>query len=532
MEKDHPVGVALSGGGHRATLFGLGALLALVDLRINRRTTQIASVSGGSIANAFVALRCRFEEMTTETFDPIVQELATTVVNRGLMTERWIWGFVAIAALAPVMAVALVLWHGHLPKPWVTVPALIVVWAALILLRGLLVERLLDARYFHSFRRVCLSDLQSKEVEHVICCTELTKPSPLYVSSWSQGRIYMRDLDIPTGHKLGIVWRAPNLPLAVAVRASAGFPGIPPRRVPLDRFERVAKKRLTFGGAVKPESVRASPSPTVFLSDGGVWNNLATQVRLEDNFFRTGEPGETPTVLFVVNASSTLGPQRPGRFYVPGWAEFKALVRIVNVQNLNTVSPRVEALRSASERNWTEDRRATGSEPLTIQVDISSSPGDQLRNWTRPFVNRPKTLFSRLEWNWARDLVDSLEEILGGEESEGEGELILKRVKDALARRPDPRTDEELRRIEDLQGWQGFSDLCSLAGGKLEDVPTTLGRIPRETAKALIARGYLNTLAGAYVFGVTDDLSLSLLSRERLDWLTGRLRNVTDRSRR
>jgi len=178
MEKDHPVGVALSGGGHRATLFGLGALLALVDLRINRRTTQIASVSGGSIANAFVALRCRFEEMTTETFDPIVQELATTVVNRGLMTERWIWGFVAIAALAPVMAVALVLWHGHLPKPWVTVPALIVVWAALILLRGLLVERLLDARYFHSFRRVCLSDLQSKEVEHVICCTELTKPSP------------------------------------------------------------------------------------------------------------------------------------------------------------------------------------------------------------------------------------------------------------------------------------------------------------------------------------------------------------------
>jgi len=302
--------------------------------------------------------------------------------------------------------------------------------------------------------------------------------------------------------------------------------------VPLDRFERVAKKRLTFGGAVKPESVRASPSPTVFLSDGGVWNNLATQVRLEDNFFRTGEPGETPTVLFVVNASGRLGPQRPGRFYVPGWAEFKALVRIVNVQNLNTVSPRVEALRSASERNWTEDRRATGSEPLTIQVDISSSPGDQLRNWTRPFVNRPKTLFSRLEWNWARDLVDSLEEILGGEESEGEGELILKRVKDALARRPDPRTDEELRRIEDLQGWQGFSDLCSLAGGKLEDVPTTLGRIPRETAKALIARGYLNTLAGAYVFGVTDDLSLSLLSRERLDWLTGRLRNVTDRSRR
>src|SRR5581483_4233696 len=395
MEKDHFVDVALSGGGHRATLFGLGALLAIVDLQINRRTTQIASVSGGSIANAFVALRCRFEEMTTETFDPIVQELATIVVNRGLLTGRWIWGFAAIAALAPLMAVALVLWHGHLPKLWVIVPALIVVWAALILLRGLLVERLLDARCFHSSRRVCLSDLRSKEVEHVICCTELTKPSPLYVSSWSQGCIYMRDVNLPTGDMLGIVWRAPNLPLAVAVRASAGFPGIPPRRVQLDRFERVAGARegFTFGGAVKPEPVRASPS-TVFVSDGGIWNNLATQVRLEDNIFRAGEPGEeTPTVLFVVNASGRLGPQRPGRFVVPGWAEIKALVRIVNIQNLNTVSPRLEALRSVSVRNWTEDRRATGSEPLTIQVGISSSPHDQLSNWTRPFVNRPKTLF-------------------------------------------------------------------------------------------------------------------------------------------
>jgi hypothetical protein len=49
--------VALSGGGHRATLFGLGVLLALVDRDLNERVSQIASVSGGSIANAFVAIR-------------------------------------------------------------------------------------------------------------------------------------------------------------------------------------------------------------------------------------------------------------------------------------------------------------------------------------------------------------------------------------------------------------------------------------------------------------------------------------------
>ena len=46
------IALSLSGGGHRATLFGLGVLLALVDRGLNMRVKQIASVSGGSIVNA------------------------------------------------------------------------------------------------------------------------------------------------------------------------------------------------------------------------------------------------------------------------------------------------------------------------------------------------------------------------------------------------------------------------------------------------------------------------------------------------
>ena len=53
--------VALSGGGHRATLATIGALMALVDRRLNKVVIQIASVSGGSITNAYVAQRCAFE---------------------------------------------------------------------------------------------------------------------------------------------------------------------------------------------------------------------------------------------------------------------------------------------------------------------------------------------------------------------------------------------------------------------------------------------------------------------------------------
>jgi len=221
------------------------------------------------------------------------------------------------------------------------------------------VEHLLDASCFRSARRVRLADLQSAEVEHVICCTDLTRPAPFYVSSWSAGRIYRRDLDHPIGKRTGTLWRAPELPLAAAVRASAGFPGIPPRRLRLSQFERVEEPKLT----INPEPAQAFRSPTVFLSDGGVWNNLATQVRLEDRFFRANERdsgGKTPTVLFVVNALGKLRAEALGGFSVPGWSEIKALIRIANIQNLNTVSPRVEALRYALQRNWAEDKRATG----------------------------------------------------------------------------------------------------------------------------------------------------------------------------
>lgn len=50
------IGVALSGGGHRATIFGLGALLYLVDAGLNRSVRSMTSVSGGSILNGFLGL--------------------------------------------------------------------------------------------------------------------------------------------------------------------------------------------------------------------------------------------------------------------------------------------------------------------------------------------------------------------------------------------------------------------------------------------------------------------------------------------
>ena len=54
------IGVALSGGGHRATAWGLGVLAALVETSSHQDVVTIASVSGGSITNGVVAVNGDF----------------------------------------------------------------------------------------------------------------------------------------------------------------------------------------------------------------------------------------------------------------------------------------------------------------------------------------------------------------------------------------------------------------------------------------------------------------------------------------
>ena len=71
------IGVAISGGGHRATVWGWGALLALVDMGVNADVVSIASVSGGSIASGVVANAGDYAGMSTSAFEDALRSGAT-----------------------------------------------------------------------------------------------------------------------------------------------------------------------------------------------------------------------------------------------------------------------------------------------------------------------------------------------------------------------------------------------------------------------------------------------------------------------
>jgi NTE family protein len=86
-----PLGVALSGGGFRATLAGLGMLRYLADAGLLAQVRVVSSVSGGSIANGLLAVA--YHQARTALFEPeavdrlVIAPAMTTITTRSLSRD-------------------------------------------------------------------------------------------------------------------------------------------------------------------------------------------------------------------------------------------------------------------------------------------------------------------------------------------------------------------------------------------------------------------------------------------------------------
>jgi len=107
------ISVALSGGGHRAALFAVGALMGLADAGINRRVRVIASVSGGSITNGLLSSRGDFSTATPESLGQWLAPGVATFHKVGLFfpgprTDGYVKAFfVLVGATVSALVVAL-----------------------------------------------------------------------------------------------------------------------------------------------------------------------------------------------------------------------------------------------------------------------------------------------------------------------------------------------------------------------------------------------------------------------------------------
>jgi hypothetical protein len=446
----------------------------------------------------------------------------------------------------------------------------IVVWLCLILLRGVLIEALIAKRYFDDgLRRLLLEDLckdragSREQTDHVFCCTELTRGEPVYFSSSRGGVGFSRSDSL----QRRVIRDASKVQVSAVVRASAGFPGVPPRLF----------RARTEGWDSKMWPLRRSGS-AAFLSDGGIWNNLGTQALVEDSFFRgdfeAAPSSVAPQLILCLDASADLGHIPAWDLIIPGWAEVKALWRQAFISNTNTVGPRRKNFEDLFINEVTEPKNDNeiftfSAQRGAVVIPLSYSPAsfaswlDRLlfSRWCRlkTTYGIKMDLSGRVDsdelqnWNFRKSRVDI------AEFAELDPELWQRMLRQPV---PQTRVRNALRRLSSRRNvwnrtlellWSpSYKEVCQIAGQSAPDadsfwnsedlpllisgrtehdilvslaeragwalgeqkvakdlttgVPTTLGRIDLKAACQLIGRGYANTAITLFMLGITDSI--------------------------
>lgn len=217
------IGLALSGGGFRATLFHLGAVRRLYELGILAKLTTISSVSGGSILNGFLASR------VINAINNFDADVALPVRHFcSLDIRRW----PALERLIPGMDNS---------------------------------EQLAHQYDTHLTNGALLKDIADKPV-HVFCSTDLA-----YGVNWTFTKRECGD------YQAGYMITPEDWRLSTAIGASSCFPPVfKPLSLKLDPT--ALKKGKAADGSVRDQCIRG-----MTFSDGGLYDNLGLEPIWKDH---------------------------------------------------------------------------------------------------------------------------------------------------------------------------------------------------------------------------------------------------------
>ena len=221
------IGLSLSGGGFRATLFHLGAIRRLNEFGILPRLTTLSSVSGGSILNGFLASSIPVASgVAARDFSQLVSKPVRTFCARDI--RRWL----ALEAVVPGT-------HNS---------------------SGLAKEY--DQ---HLTNGKLLKDIPQKPV-HIFCSTDLA-----YGVNWMFKQKQCGD------YQVGFADTPPDWKVGTAVAASSCFPPVfKPMNLGLDPAKLV-------GGKVPASPQRDKSVRELTFSDGGVYDNLGLEPTWKDH---------------------------------------------------------------------------------------------------------------------------------------------------------------------------------------------------------------------------------------------------------
>jgi hypothetical protein len=447
--------IAISGGGHRASLFGLGALMYLADAGLNAEVTSIASVSGGSLTNGYVGAHLDYTAVSGEDF----AEAVTPLVKRCAVQGTVQWAPEAVALLAGIaLGVLVAIGAWFLPvSGWLRLVVFLlglVLALALVEARSVVADRIFRRLLFSTpdGRAIRLADLHPA-VTHVLCATEVQSKVHAY---FSRAFAYSYEYGTSTG--------AGHLQLSTAVQASACFPGgFPPRSLTAAKL-----------GFTKPHR------KTLWLVDGGVYDNMGEQWaqrfagRVSGNAELAAVAGAAPDNLLVVNASARAG-----------WSTAPALMRVPLLGELLTLLREKDILYQVGTTNR---RYSLVRQFDTVRLAMALASGPQ----------RDALLAST-------GLNGALTHIATDPRWTTKARLPSPSEQAACAA-----VAAKLAAFSD-QSW--IDEAATLAN----KVPTTLAKVGRDRGAALLWLGYVLTMANLHVF--FDAALYDLPSRQRFQAL-------------
>jgi predicted acylesterase/phospholipase RssA len=357
-DAESKVGVALSGGGHRAALFGLGALLYLVDAGKGPQLGSVASVSGGSLTNAFFAATVDLSTVESPAMWTQARVAASQIARRGTLWAAPLTYVYLTSFLVLVVAVVVVSCIG---AAWLVAVA----WLAAIVLCGWLSQqrsgvtaRAFDWTLLHGIKLASLKGT----VSHVMCATDLQMGQDVFFSnsfvySWRSG------------------WGSPgNLRAAQAVQASAALPGaFNVVSLPLRRFE-LPEQRVIAD--------RRHPPRRFKLLDGGIYDNMGSEwlINIGQRLNQGVPPAGLVTVTEAIVVNASAGDDVIARPWVriPIVGEVFSLLAVKDIMYRQTTAVRRRLLnlryRLAQEQPHIQPGSRVLTEALrgaTVQIDRS-----------------------------------------------------------------------------------------------------------------------------------------------------------------
>jgi hypothetical protein len=576
-EDTHSVGIALSGGGYRAALFALGALMYVREAcraaGHSQRVLAISSVSGGSILNGLLAHAGGLAELDDRRFENVVRALVQHATGAGSMFAgaRARWYYFALLPLTALSVLGLA-WLGilhassptffralaiaggfalmtvavnQLPNKFLWLELLLVLaypvvavallaaenWRAgiaviaLVLIalsavarvwsqRGALVERTVKRLLERGGRSTRLAEIESP-VRHVFCATEVQLSEPAYLS---------RDgIETPS---LVEDFAAGGLTTERVIRASAAFPlAFPPVWIPKLP---IAEGVPSFDPREsRPRGWRLSG---LLFADGGISDNLGV------GWFEQ-TVGSVDTLIIVSAAPNRR--RRSALRTTPGLSEFSALLRVsfLPYELRERIRRRAVATRLLSQP-WSAEGHAPGA-----VLHIEDSPHDL------PALivgrSRRREPDHDVDWSghqgalpdWIYDQLISVNTIAKAAVNAGEALVArslaaLEHLQAAEARLPQIRMPRDESWDEEMSWFIGLLNVAngypkeaipvtrpwSNRASRSAQVPTTLAAIDKEDAKNLLVHGYYLACTNLHVLLAWP--LLEGLDQRRLDVLS------------